>query len=89
MNRVKQRAAPLVLLALAGCAGRDMPRQPLPPAAAAQTFVGDAPPGDAGITIIGGESAPPSIPQAAPQARPLPACVRLCICEEYTRLATA
>ena len=70
MNRVKQRAAPLVLLALAGCAGQDMPRQPLPPAAAAQTFVGDAPPGDAGITIIGGETAPPSIPQAAPQARP-------------------
>lgn len=70
MNRVKQRTVPLVLLALAGCTGQDVPPQPLPPAAAAQTFVGDTPPGDAGVTIIGGESAPPTIPQAAAQARP-------------------
>jgi len=70
MNRFRQSAVHLALLALAGCAGQSVPPQPLPPAAAAQTFIGDTPPGDAGVTIIGGETQPPSISHVATQARP-------------------
>jgi general secretion pathway protein D len=64
-------ALPLLALALAGCLEKRPQPVPLPPAAQAETFVGDQPPGDAGVTIIGGEAAPPSAATAAAnQARP-------------------
>ena len=53
-------------LASAGCTP-DQAMTPLPPAAAAQTFVGDTAPGDVGVTIVGGES---PVPAAAHHGRP-------------------
>jgi general secretion pathway protein D len=67
INRSSIAALPLLSLALAlpGCANRARPAPvPLPPAQAAETFLGsEEPPADASATIIGGESPVPTAPR--------------------------
>lgn len=56
-------AALTMALATSACANQAHRPVPLPPAAAAAAFVGEAPPpGDVGVTIIGGEAPPPAGP---------------------------
>lgn len=65
-------------LVLAGCAAQTNRKVvPLPPASAAETFIGEAPASaESGVTIIGGEAPVPSLPQAT-QDRTLPGDIRL------------
>lgn len=73
------RRTAVLALALTGSACASGPQRPvpLPPAAAAETFVGEAPKPDAvGVTIIGSEAPPPS--QPAPRRDPaIPGDIRL------------
>lgn len=63
---IRNAASVLALaLALAGCNQQPSRPEPLPRASAAEVFVGEAPPGDVGVTIIGGEAPVPSA--AVPQ----------------------
>jgi len=61
-NRI---AIPALALALGACTQQTGRPVPLPPAAAAEIFVGEAPVPDVGVTIIGGESPVPTPPPAA------------------------
>lgn len=63
---IRNAASVLALaLALAGCNQQPSRPEPLPRASAAEVFVGEAPPGDVGVTTIGGEAPVPSA--AVPQ----------------------
>ncbi|HEX8058354.1 MAG TPA: type II secretion system secretin GspD [Novosphingobium sp.] len=53
---------PMLALALGGCLDQRPKPVPLPPVAQAETFVGEQVPGDAGVTIIGGQTPPPPVP---------------------------
>lgn len=64
-------SALLIPLALGACTTTATKPVPLPPAARAETFVGENPPADAAVTIVGGEAPVPAVQQdALRQARP-------------------
>lgn len=64
----RRRAVALIALSLSACMPEGKRVAPLPPVTPAQTFVGEAAPGDVGVTILGGEEQVPSAGAGGPAA---------------------